>query len=100
MYRALYRKWRPQRFEDVVAQRGIVTALRNQVASGLSLIHIYFLGGQSFGHNGLSFVGLGGGNGHALGLIDAALGSLFDGVGGDGSAGVAIHLAGLCIRCV
>ncbi len=34
MYRALYRKWRPQRFEDVVAQRGIVTALRNQVASG------------------------------------------------------------------
>ena len=34
MYRALYRKWRPQRFEDVVAQCGIVTALRNQVASG------------------------------------------------------------------
>ena len=34
MYRALYRKWRPQRFEDIVAQRGIVTALRNQVASG------------------------------------------------------------------
>ena len=27
MYRALYRKWRPQRFEDVVAQRGIVTRL-------------------------------------------------------------------------
>ena len=34
MYRALYRKWRPQRFEDVVGQRAIVTALRNQVASG------------------------------------------------------------------
>ena len=34
MYRALYRKWRPQRFEDVVGQRGIVTALRNQVATG------------------------------------------------------------------
>ena len=34
MYRALYRKWRPQRFEDVVAQRGIVTALRNQIAAG------------------------------------------------------------------
>ena len=34
MYRALYRKWRPQKFEDVVAQRGIVTALRNQVATG------------------------------------------------------------------
>ena len=38
MYRALYRKWRPQRFEDVVAQRGIVTALRNQVASGPSIL--------------------------------------------------------------
>ena len=34
MYRALYRKWRPQRFEDVVAQHGIVTALRNQIATG------------------------------------------------------------------
>ena len=34
MYRALYRKWRPQRFEDVVAQHGTVTALRNQVAAG------------------------------------------------------------------
>ncbi len=34
MYRALYRKWRPKRFEDVVGQRGIVTALRNQIATG------------------------------------------------------------------
>ena len=34
MYRALYRKWRPQRFEDVVAQRGTVTALRNQIITG------------------------------------------------------------------
>lgn len=34
MYRALYRKWRPQRFEDVVAQSGTVAALKNQVASG------------------------------------------------------------------
>ena len=34
MYRALYRKWRPQRFEDVVAQRAIVTALKNQIAAG------------------------------------------------------------------
>lgn len=31
MYRALYRKWRPQRFEDVVGQRAIVTALKNQI---------------------------------------------------------------------
>ena len=34
MYRALYRKWRPQRFEDVVGQRAIVTALKNQIAAG------------------------------------------------------------------
>ena len=33
MYRALYRKWRPQRFEDVVGQRAIVTALRNQITA-------------------------------------------------------------------
>ena len=34
MYRALYRKWRPQRFEDVVGQRAIVTALQNQITAG------------------------------------------------------------------
>ena len=34
MYRALYRKWRPQRFEDVVGQQAIVAALQNQIATG------------------------------------------------------------------
>ena len=33
VYRALYRKWRPQRFEDVVGQRAIVTALKNQITA-------------------------------------------------------------------
>ena len=33
MYRVLYRKWRPQRFEDVVGQRAIVTALKNQITA-------------------------------------------------------------------
>ena len=33
MYRALYRKWSPQRFEDVVGQRAIVTALKNQITA-------------------------------------------------------------------
>ena len=33
MYRALYRKWRPQRVEDVVGQRAIVTALKNQITA-------------------------------------------------------------------
>ena len=34
MYQALYRKWRPAVFEDVVGQNGIVSALKNQVATG------------------------------------------------------------------
>lgn len=34
MYRALYRKWRPRRFEDVVGQQSIVGALQNQIATG------------------------------------------------------------------
>ena len=31
---ALYRKYRPTRFSDVVGQEDIITALRNQVAAG------------------------------------------------------------------
>ena len=34
VYRALYRKWRPMRFEDVVGQQAIVTALQNQITAG------------------------------------------------------------------
>lgn len=34
MYQALYRKWRPRRFEDVVGQKAIVSALQNQTATG------------------------------------------------------------------
>ena len=33
-YTALYRKWRPETFEDVKGQEAIVTTLRNQIASG------------------------------------------------------------------
>ncbi|MBQ4416689.1 MAG: DNA polymerase III subunit gamma/tau, partial [Butyrivibrio sp.] len=33
-YTALYRKWRPTRFEEVVGQEGIVRALKNQIISG------------------------------------------------------------------
>ena len=33
MYRALYRKWRPSRFEDVAGQQNIVAALQNQIAA-------------------------------------------------------------------
>ena len=34
MYQALYRKWRPAVFEDVIGQSAIVSALKNQVATG------------------------------------------------------------------
>ncbi len=34
MYKALYRKYRPQTFEDVIGQPYIVRALKNQVAAG------------------------------------------------------------------
>ncbi|MBD5095098.1 MAG: DNA polymerase III subunit gamma/tau [Subdoligranulum sp.] len=34
MYRALYRKWRPKNFEDVIGQADIVTALENQLLHG------------------------------------------------------------------
>ena len=59
---------------------------------------LHFLGGQAVGHHGLGLAGLGGGHGHALGLVDAALGSLLDGTGGDGGTGMAVHLAGLCVQ--
>lgn len=44
MYQALYRKWRPQRFEDVVGQSHITTTLRTQVESG-RLSHAYLFTG-------------------------------------------------------
>ena len=44
MYRALYRKWRPQRFADVVGQTAIVTALQNQIAAG-RIGHAYLFTG-------------------------------------------------------
>ena len=45
MYRALYRKWRPQRFADVVGQQPIVTALQNQIAAG-RIGHAYLFTGM------------------------------------------------------
>ena len=44
MYRALYRKWRPQRFADVVGQQAIVTALQHQIAAG-RIGHAYLFTG-------------------------------------------------------
>ena len=44
MYQALYRKWRPQKFEDVVGQSHITETLKTQVASG-RLSHAYLFTG-------------------------------------------------------
>jgi len=44
LYRALYRKYRPRRFEDVVGQTAIVTALCNQVRTG-HIGHAYLFTG-------------------------------------------------------
>ena len=40
MYQALYRKWRPRTFDDVVGQDHITETLKRQVASG-RLSHAY-----------------------------------------------------------
>ena len=49
MYQALYRKWRPQRFDDVIGQEHITETLKNQVKSG-RLSHAYiFIGTRGTG---------------------------------------------------
>jgi DNA polymerase-3 subunit gamma/tau len=44
MTQALYRKWRPQRWDDVVGQEHVVTTLRNAVAAGRTA-HAYLFSG-------------------------------------------------------
>ena len=44
MYRALYRKWRPKTFSDVVGQAGITAALQNQLIHG-KIGHAYLFTG-------------------------------------------------------
>ena len=49
MYQALYRKWRPQTFDEVVGQRHITETLKNQVRTG-RLSHAYlFIGTRGTG---------------------------------------------------
>jgi DNA polymerase III subunit gamma/tau len=48
-YQALYRKWRPRRFSDVLGQEHIITILQNQVRSG-RISHAYlFCGARGTG---------------------------------------------------
>ena len=49
MYQALYRKWRPQTFDQVVGQKHITETLKNQVMTG-RLSHAYiFIGTRGTG---------------------------------------------------
>ena len=46
---ALARKWRPQKFEDVIGQRGVVETLRNAIASGRLAQSFVFAGPRGVG---------------------------------------------------
>ncbi len=49
MYQALYRKWRPKTFDEVIGQQHITETLKNQVSSG-RLSHAYlFIGSRGTG---------------------------------------------------
>lgn len=49
MYQALYRKWRPRTFDDVVGQEHVTETLKNQIISG-RLSHAYlFIGTRGTG---------------------------------------------------
>ncbi len=49
MYQALYRKWRPKAFEDVVSQPHITTTLKNQIAAGKTAHAYLFTGSRGTG---------------------------------------------------
>ena len=49
MYQALYRKWRPMSFDDVVSQPHITTTLKNQIASGKTAHAYLFTGSRGTG---------------------------------------------------
>lgn len=49
MYQALYRKWRPKTFDDVVGQEHITTTLKNEVAAGKPSHAYLFCGSRGTG---------------------------------------------------
>lgn len=49
MYLALYRKYRPRTFDDVISQEDITTTLKNQVASGTAAHAYLFTGSRGTG---------------------------------------------------
>lgn len=49
MYRALYRKWRPRVFDDVIGQRQVTETLKNQIANGRTSHAYLFVGTRGTG---------------------------------------------------
>jgi DNA polymerase-3 subunit gamma/tau len=49
MHVALARKWRPQRFEDVIGQRGVVDTLKNAITTGRLAQSFIFAGPRGVG---------------------------------------------------
>ena len=49
MYKALYRKWRPRTFDDVISQPHITSTLRNQVQTGKTAHAYLFTGSRGTG---------------------------------------------------
>lgn len=49
MYKALYRKWRPMTFDDVISQQHITDTLRHQVISGKTAHAYLFTGSRGTG---------------------------------------------------
>jgi DNA polymerase-3 subunit gamma/tau len=49
MHLALARKWRPQRFEDVIGQRGVVETLKNAITTGRLAQSFIFAGPRGVG---------------------------------------------------
>ena len=45
LYRVLYRKWRPEKFSDVIGQRHITATLKNEIRSG-RISHAYLFTGS------------------------------------------------------
>ena len=45
MYRVLYRKWRPERFSDVIGQEHVTATLKNEIRSG-RISHAYLFTGS------------------------------------------------------
>ncbi|MCM1505610.1 MAG: DNA polymerase III subunit gamma/tau [Ruminococcus flavefaciens] len=49
MYKALYRKWRPMTFDDVISQQHITDTLKNQITSGKTAHAYLFTGSRGTG---------------------------------------------------